>query len=388
MNKTIIQRLCLLYLATVFCVAIQAQTVKNITVSQKASYTDHISLQEDSRDMDLMVKFIFDEQANTLTVSLLSYRSLFVFREDTRYSQAMKGRCLIPENLPYVVETVPDGKFRLSRALKKSVPKPRKKYVFKRWIEYAGLQPAPMEYKIVNDYIEQVFDVLNKRSFVTITLRDLFVMEHKGTSARTLNNYELFFRKDLNTRYQIEIQRDPCTGLEDELLAAQKACASIEKGYSTIKNRYEGKTISKTSLPVFEELKDILIKQYPPKEVESPCPDVQETWEIYNSYIDSVKLMKVNVMDDGGKAAAPSVPIDEKVVLSQARIIDKSVSRWLLTSDALERRDLEKRCQDIIKDVTAMINSGSATTEIQKKAVQIFRNAERYFLSTCKKEGQ
>jgi hypothetical protein len=35
-----------------------------------------------------------------------------------------------------------------------------------------------------------------------------------------------------------------------------------------------------------------------------------------------------------------------------------------------------------------MINSGSATTEIQKKAVQIFRNAERYFLSTCKKEDQ
>ena len=34
----------------------QAQTVKEITLSQEHSFTDHIALANDSRDLDLMVK--------------------------------------------------------------------------------------------------------------------------------------------------------------------------------------------------------------------------------------------------------------------------------------------------------------------------------------------
>jgi hypothetical protein len=51
---------------------IQAQTVRTISVAQGKSYTDHISLKPDSKDMDLMVKFVFNEDANTLTVTLIS----------------------------------------------------------------------------------------------------------------------------------------------------------------------------------------------------------------------------------------------------------------------------------------------------------------------------
>ena len=80
MSSTIIRR-CLLLLAASALAAfpMRAQTVKVISVSNDASFTDHISLAEDSRDMDIMVKFVFDEQHNRLTVSVLSYRSLFVF---------------------------------------------------------------------------------------------------------------------------------------------------------------------------------------------------------------------------------------------------------------------------------------------------------------------
>ena len=38
----------------------KAQTVKNITVSQEQSYTDHISLEGDVTDKEIMVKFVFD----------------------------------------------------------------------------------------------------------------------------------------------------------------------------------------------------------------------------------------------------------------------------------------------------------------------------------------
>ena len=68
-----------LLLAISFSTMLSAQVVKEIAVSQKESYTDHLSLKKDTRDMDLMVKFVFNEEANTLTVSLISYRCLFVF---------------------------------------------------------------------------------------------------------------------------------------------------------------------------------------------------------------------------------------------------------------------------------------------------------------------
>jgi hypothetical protein len=120
-----------------------AQTVKHITVSQDQAYTDHISLEGDATDKDIMVKFVFDEAANQLTVSLISYRMIFVFREDIRFKPLIKGRRIRPDQLPYVVNYDPSDQFRISKLFKSTVPKPRKQYVFHRWLDYEGLQPAP-----------------------------------------------------------------------------------------------------------------------------------------------------------------------------------------------------------------------------------------------------
>jgi len=67
-----------------FLLPLQATTVKSISVSADAPFTDHVSMRNDATDMDLMVKFVFDEAHEQLTVSLISYRSLFVFRDDFR----------------------------------------------------------------------------------------------------------------------------------------------------------------------------------------------------------------------------------------------------------------------------------------------------------------
>ena len=173
-----------------------AQTVKDITVSQKESYTDHISMEEDTQDKDLMVKFVFDEAANTLTVSLISYRTIFVFREDVRYKPLIKGRTIRPDQLPYVVTFDPKEKYQISKLFKSTVPRPRKQYVFSRWIEYDGLQPAPQEYSMVNDYISQTFDILNKRSMVTVTLRDIMLMDDISKSPAK-KRYEIPYGRDL-----------------------------------------------------------------------------------------------------------------------------------------------------------------------------------------------
>ena len=102
--------------------------------------------------MDLIVKFIFDETENTLTASLISYKRLFVFQSDTRYSQAVRFCKLRPDRLSYVVESDENARYKMVKSLRKSLSKPKRKHLFKRWITTEGLQPQPVEYKMVNDY--------------------------------------------------------------------------------------------------------------------------------------------------------------------------------------------------------------------------------------------
>ena len=111
------KKICGLLLSCLVLQGLSAQTVRNITVSQDTAYTDHISLEVDSRDKDVMVKFVFDEAANTLTVNLISYRTMFVFREDVRFKPTIKGRTLRPDQLPYVVTFDPSEKYTISKLL-------------------------------------------------------------------------------------------------------------------------------------------------------------------------------------------------------------------------------------------------------------------------------
>ncbi|HIW20213.1 MAG TPA: hypothetical protein IAA49_06660, partial [Candidatus Alistipes pullicola] len=118
--------------------ALQARTIKKVEVSGSTPYVDHLSLAEGSTDMDLLVKIAFDEPNNSLIVSLISYRKLFVFQNDVSYSQAVRRSELRPERLPYVVESDEQAVYCLTKPLKKSLA-PKRKHVFNRWIEYEGL---------------------------------------------------------------------------------------------------------------------------------------------------------------------------------------------------------------------------------------------------------
>ena len=76
--------------------------------------------------------------------------------------------------------------------------------------------------------------------------------------------------------------------------------------------------------------------------------------------------------------------MNTKVVLSNARQIDQYVARWLRSNDEVERNDLKTQCQAIIKDTNLIIATGSTQTTEERKAINIFRQAERYFNKTCK----
>ena len=383
MNKIYLHSILLSLAALCLSAALaRAQAPKSIVVSNDRSYTDHISLAADSKDTDVMVKFMFDEGKNTLTVSVVSYRSLFVFREDALYGSVVRCTRLLPEQLPYVAEASDGARFTLSKALKKSIPSPKKKYVFKRWIDYDGLQPAPSQYKMVNDYIEQVFDIQGKRNVVRVTLRDLFLLDAQDNKA---DSYVLSKGRDLNQTYLIAIVRNPCLGMEDLIAQQSKATADVKKAYLGFKKNYpDGKVTDAAALKAFNETRTVLLTQYPAKDDQSTCPDLQALLQQYNQYVDSIgKLTCIlsvpeDVSWDDGK------PLDTNLLYTQVRQLDKAVARWLVSKDDLERKDLVSQCQDIIKDVSAMIRQHKVSTPEENKAVQAYQQAEQHFRKTCK----
>ena len=378
----------LLLILPVLCLVarpVQAQTVKDIAVSSGASYTDHISLAEDSRDTDVMVKFVFSEENNTLTVSVLSYRTLFVFQEPARYKSVVRHNCLIPERLPYLAEAGKGSRFSLSRALVKAIPRPKKKYVFRRWVEYDGLQRVPTDYKMVNDYIEQTFDITGKRSVVSVTLRDVYLLDNPGGKP---DSYQLLRGRDLNTKYQIRILRNPCLGLDKEIVTARKAYGEVKAAYEGFKEKYAGGTVSSGELlKVFNETKSVLLTQFPRRENLSPCPDIQDATDRYNQYVDSIAryTCTVRVLDVTGSGAAEGGGrgLDTKMIYAQARQLDKSVARYLVSTDPLERTDLVNQCKEIVGDMSAMIARQAPRTAEEKNAVRVYRQAEQYFKKTC-----
>ncbi|MCH5223312.1 MAG: hypothetical protein J1E82_04660 [Muribaculaceae bacterium] len=376
--------------------SVKAQSIRDITVAYNKSFTDHVSLASDSRDMDVIVKFIFNEDTNQLTVSLISYRYLFVFREDSRYGNIIHHNRLDPEDLPYVAEFPEKSRFILSKKFINFIPKPHKDYIFTKWIEYRGLQPVAMKYKMVNDYIEQTFDVTNYGKNVMVKLGYIFLME-KTPSKKHPDDYTFVAGKNLNLEYRISIVRNPCFGLENEIELAKNTLDAVEKAYRNFSGAFKTLEVeTEAELTNFNNMKEVLLTQFQVKESDSQCPELKELWDEYNSYVESIASLNLTlkikekqgtggngVASGGNEGEGGPINIDPAEISTLARQIDRNVSRWLLSKDTVEKQDLVRECQDIISEVNGLIGIHQGSTQEQKRAVGMFRQAEAYFRNTC-----
>ena len=382
----IIQRVFIIGVCCLATITMHAKTVKTITVADGVPFTDHIAMATDATDKDLMVKFVFDEKKNTLTVSVLSFRMLFVFWESTPYKGVVSRRWIHTDRLPYVVTAEEGQQFRLTKPFRNSLTHPYKKHVFKKWIEYEGLQPQEKELKMLNDYIDQTFDIQNKRNNVTVRLRDVMLMDatrQKGINTR----YEIGFGKDLDTEYQITIQRNPCFGLEKEIESATKSLEAIKKSYKSLKAKYgKGTVNSDEGQKAFAELKATLTAQFQQINDSSACPDIQQCYTQYNLYADSLANMKVSIAAPAESSekilGAKGSEANAKIVLTNSRLLDNKVALWLNSRDPLERQDIVATCQSIIKDTKLIISTLPSAQ--YKETIKVFNNAEQYFKKTCR----
>ena len=318
-----------------------AQMAKTAFVTGKEPFTDNIEMSKDMKDTDLIVKFIFNEGANTLTVRLISYRGLFVFRDDVRYGQVVTWLHLRPEKFPYPVKSDKKNEYYVTDRIRQSIKGTLGKQLFHRWVQYDGLQPVPCEYNMVNDVIEQTFDIQQKRSVVQVTLRDIFLMD----PGKQEGKYSIVYWKDLNLHYDVAIIRDACFGKEQEISAAKLS--------------YDGIRAS----------------------TDSDCDCIYTTVDAYNMYVDSIARMEVKM-----PAAAKAVVvrgISPQSLLSKAQKLDINVSRWLASGNAKEKRDIERECVRLINAGNSEIDSKGVYTAEQKDAKAAFKRAEAYFNKTC-----
>lgn len=361
---------------------LHAQTERNIRVADGRSFTEHISMKVDSRDMDIMAKFIFNEQENTLTVSLMSYRSLFGFDDDVRYKQVVSCSRLRPDRLPYVLDYDQTADYRMSSELKEQLSPHKRQHVFKRWIAYEGLQPKPVPPSVHSDFLERKFDILNKETVVTVTLNDILVMD---TVDQMKRDFEFVYLARLDRVYTVRIDRNPCFGKDEEIQASQQQVEAVKQAYEVYRDNYEllDRNVPE-NLQILKDMQAILLEQFPRKEEGNECPAVDSNMAAYNTFVDRIGSFDLTLAEPDLTA----LPVTAEYILEVARTIDKCVTRWMVTEDVVEKRDLAKRAGNLADKLNHELAGPYVPDSRQQSAIAVYRKAEGYYKRTCLKKDK
>ena len=105
--------------------------------------------------------------------------------------------------------------------------------------------------------------------------------------------------------------------------------------------------------------------------------------------IDSIQTITVTLQASATDAlevigGAEGYAINARSILANARLLDNTISQWLITRDDAERSDLDEQCSNIIKDTNVMIGNSSGHTPEEQNAIILFRKAVNYYKKTCK----
>jgi len=360
---------------------LHAQTVKPVTLSDKTPFADELTIpQKDGGEVKVTASLQFDEQSNTVSVTLKSERKLFVFWENIAYRKAFRYKRLRTELLSYNMTGNTADCFHRIPWFYKALPKPhRKRHIFHSWVEAQGLRAAAAPKQIVNDSLCLTFAVLDTADAFSIRLRDiLFIDEAKQKGVARY--YAITYGADINTEYQITLHRNPCFGLDARIASMQNARDAIVRSYEAFKSIYNNGIVkSEEGEKLFHELQDALQVQFPVNQDSSACPTLQEVTTEYNQYIDSVKAISVTL-----QLPEEERSLNFKIILANSRNIDNNVTRWLSSKDKYERDDLAEQCRSIISDTKEMIEVNAPRTQEEKDAVEVFKKAEQYFNRTCR----
>jgi hypothetical protein len=124
-------------------------------------------------------------------------------------------------------------------------------------------------------------------------------------------------------------------------------------------------------------MKKMLLCQYPVVETNQSCERLRGQWEIYNAYIDSISSARCKVIEETQREIV--IGVEPELLYSKARQLDGMVTRWLASTDAIERRDLQLSCLKLVQEVHEWVSSNGLGTEEQQRSWRVFQSAENYY---------
>lgn len=393
------------YLLLIFCLSLSAQStqeIRSLSIVANDTVVEKLTLPAGERGMEVPVtlKFCFDETANTVTVIAESSANIFGLQAGARYSNIIQGGNLfhrggkfMAEKLAYDVQMDPSNSYRVSKFTRKSIGKPkvRKNYYFHRWIESDNMDMRTAKTNILGKQMVQVFSVASKQEKATVSLRDIFTIDHKGATPRKWKKLLFTLHKDLNITYELQLVHNPCFGLDKEIDSAKTKTQSLKEKYEKLNSDFSATT--PLNPPLYESFmnrRDSLIASFPQQLQKSDCADLQEVYDEYNTLVDKVIKMRreLNIPAASNAEVVGSLlgakHLDANALQFKARQLDELVGKYMLTTDPNERLNIRRQCQKIVSDTAKLADGKVIKTDEQRHAVKTFQNALEFYRKNIK----
>lgn len=365
---------------------------KVVAVKDSEPYMELLGGKPDMDERDLRLCFSFDEDENTLTVSLYSSNSmLFAFPRSVLYDNAFhRGSKLRPERLPYKADLAPGAVLRISGPVRRSLRPNKKTHSFRAWLEYDRMDPVSTGFAIPSDSLVQVFRVSPSVQDVAIRLRELLFLERKGSSPSKWNKFNLTEYEDLNLEYTVVIARNPCRGLDGKIAEVNDIHAQASADLAALAAEFpDGMTRSLDGLALFQGSRNELLAKYARMDAATPCPKLSEAIGSYNACVDSLINMTCIIPDEFKNELVTSLDptvkrIDAEGLLYRARMLDELTAQWQLETSKSAKLSIRQQCEKLIDEASALAIGRKVVTDGDRKALNVFVQAKEYYTKVCK----
>lgn len=352
------------------------------------------------REAEVELRMCFNEQNNTVWVSLASARYIFGLQSTARYEEVFtKGYFLhfggkfTSINLPYEVTMNPKDKPRMKKWVRKEIGRyklPRYKHFLRPWVSSTEMTTTENPCELLSNQLERVFKVRAGEDSVHIQLRDLFLIDHKGMSVKKFKRYVISQHKDLKADVTLLLHRNPCFGQEEEIEARKAQLQELRNAQGQLMKLFSSsKELPTDEYNAFYAMRDSLLQTYPRKMQTESCPDLQELDNSYNQCIDSIFSLKRQVKDDPIKGALianleQAKELDALNLIYKARQLDELTALWMVTKTHAERQKIRQQCTRVLREAEKMKDGRKVVDEDQRKALEIYNKALKYYTETVR----
>jgi len=367
-----------------------AQNVKEVTVSSSTSFDEPIEIACDEKGLTMNVRMYYDEDNDILSLSLVPNRPVIFYRQDVIYKGVFSsGRKMKTERFPYPVQVAPASKIKLQKTVYKQYPKKRKNHIYNRWIGNVSsgmteLNPIITEAGeavplITADSLFLRFKVDASLTKATFKIRNVQTVDLISKQKNGKTKYSISGEADLNTTFNITLQRDPCHGMSALLAAVSNRINEISKAYHNLLQACpDGVALSDEECAIFNEHRKFLEAQFPVLNIDTDCPDVRSACETYNSFIDSIQNAPCNVLpptDAVNDLFAEEGRVSTDVLVNASRSLNSLALRMLVVVDNVEQRDLYYQGEQLIEEIQNLVKHNGVSGEDRERALKLLSEA-------------